>query len=535
MTQATYDYIIVGAGSAGGFLALRLSEDPSTRVLLLEAGPTDAHLSTQMPAAAQSNFLGGPRNWCFETDPEPYMHGRKIFQPRGKTLGGSSSINGMVFVRGHQQDFAQWVNAGAEGWGYWDVIPHYTTMETYRDDGVWRGAWRGTDGPVIVTKPERLHPIEEAFLTAGEQAGHQSPEDYNGAVQEGVTRFDANIENGWRSGTGRACIQPASSRSNCTVITGAHATRVMIEQTRAVGIAYRQDGKDLEARAEREVILSAGAFQTPQLLMLSGIGPADHVQSHGIYVVQDTPGVGQNLQDHLEVHLRYQCPHKGKSMNKWLSPHRKALAGMMWRSFKKGPAAGSLSKVGAFLRSDASVEYPDIQIHFWPYLIENWSPPPNKDGYGCSTGPLRSASRGWVRLGSADPFAAPRIQLNGLSDQRDLDMFRAAIHLARDIASQKAFDFCRGPELSPGPNVQSNEDLDEYVRANANSAYHPCGTARMGNDPLAVTDSRARVHGIQGLRVADASIMPTITNGNINAPCMMIGEKVSRMILADNG
>ncbi len=526
--DAEFDYVIVGSGSAGGFLAYRLSECGRYRVLLLEAGPTDAHWTTRVPAGSRYTFSGGRRNWCFETEREPYMNGRSLFQPRGKTIGGSSSLNGMVFVRGHRNDFESWAEQGATGWRYADVLPHYRSIETYHGD---RSEYRGNEGPVAVQKMTNNHPVEEAFIAAGSQAGHSCPDDYNGASQEGVSAFDANHFGGWRCGTARACVWPAARRPNVTVITNAHVMKLLIENRRATGVAYRHRGSDHSVRAAREVILSAGAFQSPQLLMLSGIGPADHLRELSIEVVQDLPGVGQNLQDHLEVHVQYSCPHKGMTKNRLLSWPRIALAGAEWLAFKSGPAATSHSRVGAFFRSDSSVSHPDIQFHFWPYFMEGWSPPPERDGYCFDVGPVASASRGWVKLRSTDPFAPPRILLNGLSNESDLVLFRTAIRLAREIAQQQAFDFCRGEEVSPGVGASTDSDIDNYVRNNANSAYHPCGTAKMGHDDMAVTDPEARVHGIDGLRVADASIMPTITNGNINAPSMMIGEKVSRIIL----
>lgn len=525
---AEYDYIIVGSGSAGGFVTLRLSEDPDLRILLLEAGPSADHWTTRIPAAARYTFAGGPRNWGFETEPEPFMDNRRLFQPRGRTLGGSSSLNGMVFVRGNPKDYEEWVDAGATGWSYDDVLPYFKSMERYRNGP---SPLRGESGPISVVKVTDNHPIEEAFIEAGQQAGHANPADYNGAAQEGVTVFDANVDDGWRSGTARECVAPAARRPNVTVLTGAQATKVMIENGRATGVAYRHGGRDVAAHAAREVILSAGAFQSPQLLMLSGIGPADHLREHGIEVVSDLPGVGENLQDHLEVHLKFTCPHKGMTRNKLMARHRILLAGIEWYLFKSGPASLPPSRVGAFLKSSPAASHPDIQFHFWPYLLEGWSPPPDKDGYCFDVGPVRSASRGRVWLKSADPFAAPGIVLNGLSDPNDFAVFRAAIAHAREIAAQSAFDFCRGPEVSPGADMISDADLDAYVRANANSAYHPCGTAKMGSDTMAVTDPQARVHGVEGLRVADTSIMPVITNGNINAPSMMIGEKVAHMIL----
>lgn len=522
-----FDYIIIGSGSAGGFLALRLSENPDTRVLVLEAGPSDRHWTTRIPAGNRYTFDGGPRTWSFETEPEPFMNNRRLGQPRGKTLGGSSSLNGMVYVRGNRQDFDAWKATGAKGWGYDDVLPFFKSIETWGG----QSELRGRSGPIHVRPYTENHPIEEAFITAGAEAGYAVPEDYNGAEQEGVCSFDANIRKGVRSGTGRECIEPAMKRPNVTVLTKAIATKILIENRRATGVSFRHNGKDKTAYAECEVLLAAGAFQSPQLLMLSGIGPADHLREHELDVVADLPGVGQNLQDHLEVHMKHRSPHKGIGKNKLLKKHRMLMAGIQWYLSHTGPAASGPSRVGGFFRSSEAETYPDIQFHFWPYYLEGWAPPPDKDGYCFDVGPVRSDARGWVKLRSADPFAAPRILLNGLSDPNDLPRFRAAIAIARDIASQSAFDFCRGPEVSPGPDVTNDDDLDAYVRANANSAYHPCGTCKIGTDNMAVVDSLGRVHGIEGLRVADASIMPLITNGNINAPALMIGEKIAHHII----
>jgi len=525
-----YDYIIVGSGSAGGFLTYRLSEDPNLRILLLEAGPSDKHWTTRIPAGNRYTFEGGPRTWSFATEPEPYMNGRRLDQPRGKCLGGSSSLNGMVYVRGHPEDYAGWEADGAAGWGWEDCLPAFKSLERFV-----KGAndTRGGTGPIrVLTYDDGNHPIEDAFLEAGQQAGWANPEDYNSGVQEGVMAFDANINGGWRSGTGRECVEPARRRANVSVVTGAFASSVMLEGTRAVGVRYRYKGRDMLARAEREVLLAAGGFQSPQLLMLSGIGPADHLRSHGIAPVVDLPGVGANLQDHLEVHLKYRCKTPGISKNVALKRHNILKAGIEWMLTKTGTAASGPSRVGGFFRSSSAASHPDIQFHFWPYFLEGWAPPPDKDGYCFDVGPVTSEARGWVKLGSSDPFAPPRIQLNGLAHDSDIDRFVRAIEIARDIEAQSAFDFCRGPEVSPGLEATSRSDLEAYVRANANSAYHPCGTCKMGGDAMAVVDPEARVQGVEGLRVVDASIMPRIPNGNINAPSMMIGERVAGMIRA---
>lgn len=521
-----FDYVVIGSGSAGGMVAARLSEDSTISVLLLEAGGREGHWTIRMPAATRNNFLGGPRNWCFSTEPEPWMDNRRIFQPRGKVVGGSSSLNGMVFVRGHRDDFDRWEAAGAAGWGYEDVLPHFRAMENYG-----RGAddFRGIGGPISVNRLDRLHPLEQAFLAAVEQAGHGTATDYNGAEQEGGTAFDVNIANGERSATA-ALIGRTRHRPNLTVITGAHVTGLVMAGGRVTGVTCLRNGNEYQAQCDSEVILSAGAVQSPQILMLSGIGPAVQLRAHGIAVRHELAGVGENLHDHLEVHIKHRSA-RGTSQNGLLKPHRMLGIGLQWFLSRSGPAAATPSRVGAFLRTGGDVAYPDIQYHFWPYYLDGWSPPPDKDGYCFDVGPVRTASRGWVRLASADPLAAPLMRLNGLQQEADRKVFRESIRITREIAAQSAFDKLRGPEVAPGPEVTSDDDLDAFVRANANSAYHVCGTCRMGQDEMSVVAPDLRVHGIDGLRVIDASIMPSITNGNTNAPSLMIGEKGASMIL----
>ncbi len=506
-------------------IAYRLTENTSTRVLLLEAGSDRLHWSIRMPGATRNNFTGGPRNWSFETEPEPYMNDRKLFQPRGKVIGGSSSLNGMVFVRGHPMDYDNWVQDGALEWSYEDVLPHFISMERY---GGHASRYRGDSGPISVEKMLGSHPIEQAFLEAAEQAGHKRVADYNGPEQEGVSPFDSNIGNGSRSGTA-ALLDSARDRPNLKLQPHAHVTRIIFDGNRAIGVEYLLEGSKMQAYADGEVVACAGAFQTPQLLMLSGLGPAEQLRAFGIEPIADLPGVGENLQDHLEVHVKHRCP-KGMSNNKLLRKDRMLMIAIKWFVCKSGPAAKPVSHVGGFLRTSEEVGYPNLQFHFWPYFLEGWSPPPDKDGYCFDVGPVRPKSRGWVRLKSADPLDPPRILLNGLSDGQDREEFRQCIRIAREIASQSAFDYCRGPEVSPGPQVSSDTDLDRYVRENANSAYHPCGTCKIGSDEMSVVDSELKVHGIDGLRVADASVMPAITNGNINAPCLMIGERAASML-----
>ena len=522
-----YDYIIIGSGSAGGIIAARLSEDPAISVLLLEAGEREWHWTIRMPAATRQNFLGGPRNWCFSTEPEPFMDGRRIFQPRGKVIGGSSSLNGMVYVHGHRQDFDSWRDAGATGWGYDDVLPHFRSLETYLPGG---DEYRGDSGPISVDRLRDHHQIETAFLNAVAEAGLGRAVDYNGAEQEGGTAFDVNIARGERSGTA-ALIGRIRHRRNLTILTGAHVTGLVMTGTTVTGVTYMAAGTLQDAHCDREVVLSAGAAQSPQILMLSGIGPAAQLREHGITVRQDLAGVGENLHDHLEVHIKHRCA-KGLSQNKLLKPHRMMAIGLQCFLTRGGPAATTPSRVGAFLRSSRAA-YPDIQYHFWPYFLDGWSPPPDKDGYCFDVGPMRTKSRGWVGLASDDPLAAPRMCLNGLQAEADRRVFRESVRLTREIAAQSAFDAVRGPEVAPGPDVTSDADIDAFVRANANSAYHLCGTCRMGDDELSVVTPDLHVHGIEGLRVADASIMPSITNGNTNAPSLMNGEKAAAMILGN--
>ncbi|WP_346838690.1 choline dehydrogenase [Microbulbifer sp. SAOS-129_SWC] len=525
----TYDYIIVGAGSAGAVLANRLSEDGRNRVLLLEFGGRDNSIYIRMPTAF-SIPLNMPRfDWGFHTEPEVGLHGRRIHQARGKVIGGSSSINGMVYVRGCAGDFAEWVEHGASGWSYADVLPYFR-----RAEGCVYGAddYRGGDGPLSTCNGNNMqNPLYRAFIEAGKQAGYGYTEDYNGRRQEGFGRMDMTVRNGVRCSTALAYLKPARDRSNLELKMHALTTRVITEGKKAVGVEYSQHGKTFRARANREVILSASSFNSPKLLMLSGIGPAEHLQEHGIDVVHNLPGVGQNLHDHLECWVQQECTQK-VTLNGWLGPLGKAWIGVNWLLFKRGLGASNQFESNGYIRSRAGLQYPDIQYHFLAGAIAyDGSSAVKGHGFQVHLGANKPLSRGWVKLKSADPAAAPEMVFNYFAREEDKQAFRAGLHFTREIFAQSAMDPYRGREISPGPDVQSNDEIDNWLAETCETAYHPAGSCRMGTDEMAVVDPECRVHGMENLRVVDSSIMPTVTNGNLNAPTIMIGEKAADHIL----
>jgi len=523
------EFVVVGAGSGGAAVAYRLAE-AGRRVIVVEAGGSDWGPFINMPGALSYPMNMARYDWGYRTEPEPHLGGRQLVAPRGKVIGGSSSINGMIYVRGHPLDFEHWAEQGARGWGWPDVAPYFRRLERWADGGHGGdAAWRGTDGPLHVTRGTRANPLVRAFVEAGAEAGYGRTDDYNGERQEGFGPFEATIHEGRRWSTARAYLRPALRTGNVTLVRG-EVARVEIAEGRARGVVLR-DGRRIGAT--REVVLAASAFNTPKILMLSGIGPGAHLAEHGIGVVADRPGVGANLQDHLELYVQYAAT-QPVSLYRYWSLAGKAWVGARWLLGRRGPGASNQFESCGFIRSRAGVAYPDIQFHFLPIAVRyDGKTPPEGHGFQAHVGPMRSPSRGRVRLTSADPGAAPSILFNYMSTDEDWRDFRTAIRLTREIVAQPAFDAFRGRELQPGAEAESDEALDAVIREHAESAYHPCGTARMGaaDDPHAVVDPEARVIGVEGLRVADSSIFPRIPNGNLNAPSIMVGEKVADHLL----
>jgi len=529
MSDREFDFVIVGAGSAGCALAFRLSEDGRNSVLVLEYGGSDAGPLIRMPAALSYPMNMRRYDWGYWSEPEPHLGGRRMACPRGKVIGGSSSINGMVYVRGHARDYDHWEEQGARGWAYKDVLPYFKRMESAHGG---QDGWRGTGGPLHVTRGARRNPLFQAFIEAGRQAGYQVTQDYNGEKQEGFGPMEMTIWRGNRWSAADAYLKPALRRPNVALQRGL-ARRVVFEGRRAVGVEYERGGRVETVRARREVVLAASTLNSPKLLKLSGVGPAAELRALGIEVVADRAGVGENLQDHLELYLQMECL-KPITLYRHLNLVSKAWIGAQWLFFRSGHGATNHFESAAFLRSAAGVPYPDIQYHFLPVAIRyDGKAPARTHGFQAHVGPMRSPSRGDVRLRSTDPRDPPVIRFNYMSHEKDWQDFRTCIRLTREIFAQDAFRPYAGREIAPGAAARDDAALDDFIRGAVESAYHPCGTCRMGapDDAAAVVDPECRVIGVSGLRVADSSVFPRITNGNINAPSIMTGEKASDHIL----
>jgi choline dehydrogenase len=530
MSEEAFDYVIVGAGSAGSVLAERLSEDGRSSVLVLEYGGSDRSLFIQMPAALSIPMNMKAYNWGYVSEPEPHLNGRRIACPRGKVLGGSSSINGLVYVRGHPLDFERWEEEGATGWGYRNVLPYFRRAESFAGGS---DAWRGDGGPLATAHGRKSNPLYDAFIAAGREAGYAVSRDLNGERQEGFGALDMTVRDGVRASTANAYLRPAMKRLNLKVVTHALASRIAFDGRRAVGVHYRRHGREHKIGARREVILCGGAINSPQLLKLSGIGAAAELRPFGIEVVADRPGVGENLQDHLEFTVQV-ASKKAITLFSHTGLVRRALIGAEWLIRGKGLGASNHFEAGGFIRSRAGVRYPDVQFHFLPMAIAyDGSTLAREHGFQAHVGPMRSKSRGWVRLKSPDPAEPPMIQFNYMSHSDDWTEMRACVRLTREIFAQAAFDPYRGREIQPGADCVSDEAIDAFVRERVDSAYHPSCSCKMGSpaDPSAVVDPQTRVIGVEALRVVDSSIMPSITNGNLNAPTIMLAEKAADTIL----
>jgi choline dehydrogenase len=525
-----FDFIIIGSGSAGSVMAHRLSEDGKNTVLVLEFGGSDRGPFIQMPSALSYPMNMNTYNWGFETEPEPQLGGRRLATPRGKVMGGSSSINGMVYVRGHARDFDAWEEMGAKGWGYRHVLPYFKRLENSHGG---QEGWRGTDGPMHVKRGRRLNPLYQAFVDAGREAGYPVTPDYNGYQQEGFGPMEMTVYRGFRWSAANAYLRPALRRRNVKLVTRAYVHRIILEGKRATGVEYDVGRGTITAKARREVIVAASSINSPKILQLSGIGAPEVLKAAGLPVNHVLPGVGENLHDHLEIYFQMESK-RPVTLYSSLNLYSKAMIGLEWLSFKTGLGTTNHFESCGFIRSKAGIEYPDIEYHFLPAAMRyDGKLAFRGHGFQVHVGPMRSKSRGHVRARSSDPKEPPKILFNYMSHPDDWEEFRACIRLTRELFQQPAMLKYAGREIQPGIAVQSDAEIDAFIRQHCESAYHPCGSCKMGSakDVTAVVDHECRVIGIEGLRVADSSIMPQVTNGNINAPSLMIGEKAADHIL----
>ena len=524
------DYIVIGSGSAGSTIAYRLGENPHLKILVLEFGGSDNSPFIQMPAALSYPMNMNKFDWGYKAEPESSLNGRSLVCPRGKVIGGSSSINGMIYVRGNAGDYNQWAESGAKGWDYPDVLPYFQRMEASLGGN---SEFRGKSGPLKITHGKRDNPLHNAFVKATEQAGYAYTDDYNGFRQEGFGPADMTVWKGSRFSTAKAYLKPALAKKNVQLLTKVLVDKIIFHEDKAKGVEVFHRGQKKTFSANIGVVLSAGAINSPTILQRSGIGEGNELNSLGIKVIKNLPGVGKNLQDHLEVYFQVKCL-QPVTLNKYLNPFSKLLIGMQWMFLKSGPGATNQFETLGFIRSDKNIPYPDIQFHFLPVAIRyDGKAPSEGHGFQLHVGPMRSKSRGFVKLKSSNPFEGPLIKFNYMSHEEDFPNFRKSLRLSREILNQEALVAFKGDEIQPGEDVVSDEGLDEFIKNNCESAYHPCGTCKIGEegDPSSVVLNDCKVKGFSNLFLADSSIFPQICNGNLNAPSIMVGEKASDHIL----